>query len=487
MKLYLLNVDKFVAVNELQEVSNPIALGRGFIPTPDGVLSQEIFGTSTKERKMTFAYINLKCHLLQPIIYKTIKRLDRRIDDILTGNVNFKIDKDGQIVEDENGDTGIEWLYENWNKVKWKRNESKIRSQRIELLELHSKDELFQSKEIVCPAFYRDVNLQSASSGKPSIHIVNSYYTKLIQLASMLDQGNFAFTLNYTKYRMQQTLVQIYDEFKNRVEKKRGAIKQAVLGKSIDYGARLVISTAKFTANRPSDMLVDFTHVGLPLGYCISLFTPFFVGWIQRFFQNELEKIGYKIAHYDPKTKKIDYLTVKDPLIQFNDEEVHHMMKTYIRSASQRFDPIMIECTDDKKYPFSLKDTFSFNENLQEEIKDKDENSLYKRNFTLTDLFYMAAIDITKDKHVYITRYPMADYMGVYPCGISVLSTNETKEEFYNDVKYDHYPKINLQIPKEKIPTQFIEVVNMSNVYLQSIGGDYDGKYCCLVKEILLK
>ena len=59
MKLYLLNIDKFVAVNELQEVSNPIALGRGFIPTPDGVLSQEIFGTSTKERKMTFAYLNV--------------------------------------------------------------------------------------------------------------------------------------------------------------------------------------------------------------------------------------------------------------------------------------------------------------------------------------------------------------------------------------------------------------------------------------------
>ena len=477
MKLYLLNKDKFVAVNELEEVTNPISLGRGFIPTPDGVLSQEIFGTSTRDRKMTFAYINLRCDLLQPIIYKTIKRLDRRIDDILTRNTNFKIDKDGQIVEDENGDTGIEWLYENWNKVKWKKNDSKIRSQRIELLEIHTRDELFQSKEIVCPAFYRDVNLQSASGGKPSVHIINSYYTKLIQLASMLDQGNFSFTLNYTKYRMQQTIVQIYDEFKNRVEKKRGAIKQAVLGKSIDYGARLVISTPKFTANRPSDMLVDYTHVGIPLGYCISLFTPFFVGWIQRFFQNELERIGYKIAAYSNKTKKIEYYQVKDPLIQFNDEVIHHMMKTYIRSASQRFEPIMIECVDGNKYPMRLKSQMGFNEDFDPNANPKD--ILSKRDFTLTDLFYIAAVDITKDKHVYITRYPIADASSVFPCGISVLSTNETMEVEYDGQIYLHYPIVDLKMPPETVPTQFIEVLNMSNVFLQGIGDTHTWVNSC--------
>lgn len=474
MKLYLLNKDKFVAVNELQEVTNPIALGRGFIPTPDGVLSQEIFGTSTRDRKMTFAYINLKCHVLQPIIYKTIKRLDRRIDDILMGNVNFKIDKDGQIVEDENGDTGIEWFYENWSKIKWKRNQSKIRSQRIDLLELHSRDELFQSKEIVCPAFYRDVNLQSASSGKPSVHIVNSYYTKLIQLASMLDQGNFAFTLNYTKYRIQQTCVQIYDEYKNRVEKKRGAIKQAVLGKSVDYGARLVISTSKFTANRPSDMITDFTHVGIPLSYCISLFTPFFVGWIQRFFQNWFERTGFKIVSYDNKTKKVFFSRVKDPLIQFNDEVIHHMMKTYIKSASQRFEPILVECVDGVKWPIMLK---GIDEPIDTVSSDSDTKSeLSKRVFTLTDLFYMAAIDITKDKHVYITRYPLSDYAGIFPCGIGVLSTIETKKVEYDGEVYSHYPVIDVNMKPELVPTQFIEIVNLSNVYLQSIGGDYDGK-----------
>ena len=463
MKLYLLNKDKFVEVNDLKEITNPIALGRGFIPTPDGVLSQEIFGTSTRDRKMTFAYIDLNCHLLQPIIYKTLKRLDRRIDNVLMGDMNFKIDKDGQLAEDENGDTGIDWLYNNWNKIKWKRNESKIRSQRIDLLELHSKDELFQSKEIVCPAFYRDVNLQSASSGKPSVHIINSYYTKLIQLASMLNQG----------YRMQQTLVQIYDEFKNRVEKKRGAVKQAVLGKSVDYGARLVISTTKFTANRPSDMLVDFTHAGIPLGYCISLFTPFFVGWIQRFFQNEFERTGYKIPNYDSVKKQLHYTQVKDPLIQFNDETIHHMMKTYIRSASERFDPILVETIDGNKLPMTLQEKMQPDADYNPDTTD---NPLFKRYFTLTDLFYLAAVDITADKHVYITRYPIADASSVFPCGISVLSTNETMKVTYDGKEYTHYPVVDLKMEKSKVPTQFIEVLNMSNTLLQGIGGDYDGK-----------
>ena len=466
MKLYLLNIDKFVEANELEEVSNPIILGKGYIPTPDGLLSQEIFGSTTKERRMTFAYIDLKCHLLQPIIYKTLLRLDRRIEKLIAGTDRYSISKTGELVEDENGSTGVEWLYNNWNKIKWKKNDSKIRNQRIDLLSLHSKDELFQSKEIICPAFYRDVNLQTV--GKPSIHIINSMYTKLIQLASMLNQGNFAFTLDHTKFKMQQVLVEIYDEFKNRVEKKRGAIKQTVLGKSVDYGARLVISTSKFTANRPSDMQVDFTHVGIPLAYCISLFTPFFVGWLQKFFMNEFEKTGNKMPAYNSKTKQIEYIKIKDPMLQFNDDEIHHMMKTFIRSHEQRFDPILIEADDGNKYPFAFKGRFKSDQEFNQDDKN---NILASRSMTLTDIFFMAAVDITKDKFVYITRYPMADYSGIFPCGISVLSTNETTKVEYDGVTYEHYPIVDLNLPKERVGAQFIHVVNMSNVYLQSIGG----------------
>lgn len=474
MKIVLLNIDKFVAANNLQEITNPIVLERGFVPSPDGLLSTEIFGTNTTDRRQTFAYIDLHCHVLHPLVYKTLKRMDRRIEEIIAGTKYFKIDKEGSLVEDEAGDTGSEWLYANWSKIKWKRNDSAIRSERIDFLENCTKDELFQSKEIVCPAFYRDVNLQSSKSGRPAIHKINRPYSKLIRLASALDNGDFAFNLNYTRFSIQETLVEIYDEFKARVEKKRGLIKQSILGKSIDYGARVVISAANFTFNSVEEMPVDFLHAGVPLSYCIALFTPFFTGWIQNFFGTELEALHMKYPIHVKKTGEIRYITLKDPKLQFTDEKIKELMNEYIHSYSTRFRPIEIE-TMDKEYP-TIKFNFKGILTGDKEVDFSDpKNILLQRPFTLTDLMYLAAVDICKDKMVYITRYPMADHLGIFPIGIHVLSTNKVQPCTIDDVDYKHYPVIDINMDPSDVPNKFTEVVQMSNVYLKAIGGDYDG------------
>ena len=127
MKLKLLDTELFIKANGLKEVSNPITLDRGSIPTNDGLLSTAIFGITPKERKMNYAYIDLQSYFLQPLAYKVLKRLDRRIDSIIGGTKKYKIDKSGEIVEDPNGETGIDWLYANWDKIKFKRNQSLVR------------------------------------------------------------------------------------------------------------------------------------------------------------------------------------------------------------------------------------------------------------------------------------------------------------------------------------------------------------------------
>lgn len=113
MKTAFLDSELFVKVNKLKEVTNPVILDRGSVPTPDGLLSTEIFGVTPKERKETFAYIDLQTYFLHPLVYETLKRQDRRIDSIISGTKKFIIDKKGDIVEDPNGDTGIDWLYKN--------------------------------------------------------------------------------------------------------------------------------------------------------------------------------------------------------------------------------------------------------------------------------------------------------------------------------------------------------------------------------------
>ena len=470
MKIVLLNIDKFVKANELKEITNPIPLDRGYVPTPDGLLSTEIFGTNMKDRRTTFAYITLNGHFFQPIVYKAFKRLDRRIESIVAGTKNYKIDKDGNIVEDENGDTGIEWLYKNWSKISFKRNYSKIRGERIDMFEKHTRDELFQDKEIVVPAFFRDINLQNQDSGKPSMHEINGPYSKLIRLAMMLNQGDFTFNLNYTRLQIQNTLVEIYNYFKARIEKKRGIIKQSILGKSVDYGLRVVIAAPKFTYNKVEDMPIDFYHSGIPLSYCVSLFTPFFTGWVQKFFQRECEMTGMKYPVYDGKTKSIRYVKLKDPIAQFNDEYVKKLMSTFIYSYGDRFNPIYLE-TEEKGVRVQMRFRGRFTND-----EDTDPNAmLMKRPFTLTDLFFMAADDITRDKHVYITRYPLSDHLGIFPNRIHVLSTHETEHVWIDGKEYKYYPKVDVELPKEKVSVAFVEVLRMSNVYLKAINGDYDG------------
>ena len=119
MKFDLLPFDEFADINHLKEVTSPVLFQRGELPHPDGLVSNEIFGVTMNDRKNTFAYIDLHAHFLHPHIYKVMKRFFRNIDKIISGTENYIIDKDGHLIQDDLGETGLEWLYNNWEKVKW--------------------------------------------------------------------------------------------------------------------------------------------------------------------------------------------------------------------------------------------------------------------------------------------------------------------------------------------------------------------------------
>lgn len=458
-----MNVDKFVAANNLQEITNPILLNRGYVPSPDGLLSVEIFGSTMAKRKNTFAFINLKGHFFQPLAYSTVKKVFSKLDSLIAGQTYWSITKEGELVEDpRNGETGIDWLYQNWDKIKFKRNESKLRNEKITFLELYKKDEIFMSKQIVCPPFYRDINLQNKDAKKPSVHQINGPYSKVIRLASMLDQGNFALALHGTRLNIQKEIENIYLYFKGRTEKKSGLIRQAVLGKSDDYCSRVVIATPQFKSESVDDMLIDFYHSGLPLSHTISTFTPFFVGWIQNKLVEECNLAEYKFEYTDDKGRT-KWARIKDPRLQFNDEVINKMMNKYIFNYTNRFDPIEVEFYNGAK------------RNLRFRGIDPTTGKVHHEFLTLTDLFYMAAVDITADKHVYITRYPIADHLGIFPNRIRVLSTNKTMKMMIDEREYTHYPIVDLNMKPDDVATQFIEVLQMSNTYLLANGGDYDG------------
>ena len=139
---------------------------------------------------------------------------------------------------------------------------------------------------IVIPAFYRDV--LDTSSGAETGEL-NGMYVKLIRAADMLDNSvMFDFAFYNTDYNIQQTLVDIYDYFKLKLQKKNGLIRKALLGKTVDYSVRTVITAPMYQADRLEDMSVNFTHTQMPLTQVLVAAYPFIIKELKSYFERNV-------------------------------------------------------------------------------------------------------------------------------------------------------------------------------------------------------
>ena len=105
LRVDLIDPDKLVKENNLQEITNPVFFIRNSVPTPDGLLSNEIFGITKYDRANTFAYIDLYETFLNPLLYKIWCKVDSKVKECIHGTKKFNITNDGTLVYDENGST----------------------------------------------------------------------------------------------------------------------------------------------------------------------------------------------------------------------------------------------------------------------------------------------------------------------------------------------------------------------------------------------
>ena len=469
MKIDLMDVERLIRINGLEgkEVTNPILFEAGNVPTADGMLSLEIFGMTSKERKENYAYVSLHDYFLHPYVYKLLLRLDRKIEAVVKGTRNFIINEEGQLVEnEENGSNGCAWLYKNWDKIKFKRNDSNVRNERINLIEAYSKNVLFIKRWIVIPAFYRDVNFQNSDTGKLSHNKLTDLYCKLLKFTNMVAAtSEFDFMTNSNKGKVQDTLVEIYDYFKQKLEKKNGLIRKSLLGKTVDYGVRAVIAAPEFRTNRYDDNIVDFTHCAIPIALICTLFYPFMLHELRNFFNEQYEMLNYKIEDLSEYNKK---LSGSADLLDFNfyysEEYFKKMIDGFTRTYDDRFKKIEIPLKQEQPYPIYYK------------IKlQREDGTEIIRDMTITDALFIVANRATVDKHVFITRYPITNHLGSIASKLNVSSTTQTEKLIYNGTLYKHYPKVDLSMSSAEISTYFYDVLKLSNVLLKQFGGDYDG------------
>jgi DNA-directed RNA polymerase beta' subunit len=493
MQLNIFNIDDFVKANHCLEVTNPVFFSADKNPTPDGLFSYDIFGITDDDRKNRFAYVDLHGHYIHPLIYAMMTTRMGSIRDILSGE-KYAVLAAGKInIVDRDtagAKTGVDFLYNNYEHIDWinEIDESEIDSvdkkTRLKFLKSIKKDEFFVDKWLVLPPFYRAENSEDRTMGD----VVNKLYKELISRTRSMKVG-FSYDLfgNETKMRIQELLKEIYfttltpasgktlviDKGTNKVELrgsgKNSLIRNNLLGKALDWSASNVItSPVNSLTDSAKNKPVPFGYSAFPLATLVSLFQPFFVSYGTQFME-------YFLYHF--KATNANNIKSID-LGQFNSDAMQKLTKKYIKASENRFSPIEISYVNLKGKTEVFSPVLT-EYKTQEDVK-QNINGL-ERPMTLTDLIYIIAKSCLLDKHVYVVRYPVADFQNIYPCKIKILTTNKTRKLYVTIIPgakdylfFDDYPTI-AGPGVNSIDSSFFDVMLVGNAYLDQMGADYDG------------
>ena len=507
LSMELLDIDKFIKVNSLEEVSDPVFFN-GPTPTERGLLSNEIFGITKSERSGIYAYIDLGGTFIHPIVYKVLCKLNNKIPDIVNGTDFFIIDDSGDLIKSDDGHTGIDWFRKNFSKIKFKKNESTSRNRYVDFIE-YARDKMWITKYIVSPPYYRDVDTRQASIG---VGEINKLYSSLIiATRSIKDTSSYGLTLeDVTKARVQNILVQIFDWYGNgttiggketpkNLPGKYGLIKRGLLYKTVDYSTRLVLSAPDVEAENVDDIMVNMDYAGLPLASAICNFKPFIMFWLRRFFENRFAgRMEYPVHINDKDTVMVPLV---DYQIAFSDVVLEEQIERFIHGYSNRFIPIEIPIdkveytkrmkekhytkkellTPEKMYLFMGGYVLNNSSDYNETKNDYSSFKKIDRPLTWCDLFYRAACEVTSDKNILATRFPIDSYLNQFPTKVRIKSTIKTQpmvvsDGFEDNTKfYNWYPVINKEDIGGNTSPLFSDTFSMCNGLIGAMGADYDG------------
>ena len=300
---------------------------------PEGLFSEIIFGNKeTKERRETYAYIDLNCKILHPALYKPLYRLNAKVLKILELKETYNLSENGLLEVAEEGElNGVTSVIKNFEKLISKDEPQGVRSDIKNMLLYQYKNNLaFIDKCLVIPAFYRDAQVEDAT-GTLRIPQINDYYQKILKLSLQIKslgmhEGEPIYEIHAAK--MFQLVNELYDFLISKLSKKSGMIRQDILGKRVDFSGRAVI------VGGSTEIKND--EIGVPYKMLVKIYEPFILYYLYNSGKVDREKLTRLVKEYNNTTVSI--LTLRQILTDIQKghvlpPEFDELMKNVVREV----------------------------------------------------------------------------------------------------------------------------------------------------------
>lgn len=478
------DIDIYVRENKLEEVTSGRMFTKGSsAPDPTGLVSYEIFGNpGSSKRKMAFAYIDLGDTFVNPIAYDCFTLLKRVVIDICNGKGTYFVRK-GEIIKvgakktaniqptkDDDVGTGAKWLKRNYKKIKWsKEGMSETVKERINFIMAADVGELFCTKWLVMPAYYRDVDMNS--SKKNDINIMYQALLSQSKVIKSMRQMLHGDQVTDSHIKIQAQLVEIYLHILRFIGGTKTFMQTTAIGKAVDYSGRMVISTCHSTAERPEQMDVDFSHAAVPLATVLHCFAPFIHYGFKQIITGIIGSSEY-IYNIDEKGELRRLKLASDWSEILMESHIQALIKLYYDSKEHRLDPVTVKIEGGERVPIGYITDTKFISTDRTDFAP----GVKPKPITLCEIFYLAAMNTVKDKEVIITRYPIQDYNNMYHAFMNIIPYNRVKRITFEDVEYDRFPDIRPEdYQSTNIGAMFEDALHLFPTYLGAMDADFDG------------
>lgn len=461
----------------------------------EGLYSETIFGSvGSPERMERFGYIDLRCQIFHPKIFKLITQLGGLYKDIMAGKVYAVFDpvsKNFERVLDDplltpSADTGYSFFLRHFHELNFSTTDSNKRDERIAVIEKY-KARALVGQHLVEPAGLRDIS--NDSSGRLIQDDVNKLYVSLLLYTRSIPKGSQSIAHDPVRYQIQSKVQEIYEYIENFLDGKYGFIQGNFARRKLALGTRNVITAYPGMAASPEDpQFLKTDDVAVGVYQTIKGLQPYTkFGW-KTIFGNPIFKpeMTAKIALSDPKTGQLVYTQITpDTWDKWMSGDGLDKIINSFRNIDLRSKPILIPSTDGKDYALSLVydegDEIAICRSI-DDLKARWPRPVQKnrlRPITYIEVFYLIAETMSAGKHAFITRYPVIEQGSIYPANIHVMTTTPARHVQLIDLLSGHLEPVSLKqypiIQEAGKTTTYMDAAMVHPSKLAGLGADHDG------------